>query len=95
MEVRSIIDGVGQELVGRGIPCILGEYGTDTGDQPREEAELSKQAACYISQAAKYNIPCFYWMALSDRKEDRAAPRWTKPALKDAILKAYRESKNQ
>ena len=94
-EVRSIIDGVGQELVGRGIPCILGEYGTDTGDQPREEAELSKQAACYISQAAKYNIPCFYWMALSDGKEDRAAPRWTKPALKDAILKAYRESKNQ
>ena len=92
-EVRAIIDGVGQELVARGIPCILGEYGTDTGDQPREEAELAKQAACYISQAAKYNIPCFYWMALSDGKEDRSAPRWTKPALKDAILKAYKDSK--
>ena len=92
-EVRSIIDGVGQYLVGRGIPCILGEYGTDTGDQPREEAELAKQAACYISQAAKYNIPCFYWMALSDGKADRAAPRWTKPDLKDAILKAYRDNK--
>ena len=92
-EVRAIIDGVGQELVARGIPCILGEYGTDTGDQPREEAELAKQAACYISQAAKYNIPCFYWMALSDGKVDRAAPQWTRPALKDAILKAYKDNK--
>ena len=93
-EVRGIIDVVGQTLVARGIPCILGEYGTDTREGPaRDEAELAKQAACYITQAAKYNIPCFYWMALSDGKEDRSAPRWTKPALKDAILKAYKDSK--
>ena len=93
-EVRGIIDVVGQTLVARGIPCILGEYGTDTREGPaRDEAELAKQAACYISQAAKYNIPCFYWMALSDGKEDRSAPRWTKPVLKDAILKAYKDSK--
>ena len=91
-EVRSIIDGVGQYLVGRGIPCVLGEYGTDT--QKRSETEVSKQAACYVSQAAKYNIPCFYWMALCDGKEDRAAPRWTRPALKDAILKAYKDNKS-
>ncbi len=93
-EVRGIIDVVGQNLVARGIPCILGEYGTDTREGPaRDETELAKQAACYISQAAKYNIPCFYWMALSDGKEDRAAPRWTKPDLKDAILKAYKDNK--
>ena len=92
-EVRSIIDVVGQNLVARGIPCILGEYGTDTREGPaRDESELAKQAACYISQAAKYNIPCFYWMALSDGN-DRTALRWTKPALKDAIIKAYNENK--
>jgi len=90
-EVRSIIDGVGKHLVARGIPCILGEYGADTGK--RAEAELAKQAACYVSQACKYDIACFYWMGLSDGKEDRAAPRWTKPTLKDAILKAWRENK--
>ncbi|MBO6029471.1 MAG: cellulase family glycosylhydrolase [Bacteroidales bacterium] len=94
-EVRNIIDVVGQNLVARGIPCILGEFGTDTREGPsRDEAELAKQAACYISQAAKYNIPCFYWMALSDGKADRAAPRWTKPDLKDAILKAYQDNKS-
>ena len=91
-EVRSIIDGVGQHLVAKGIPCILGEYGADTGK--RAEAELAKQAACYVSQAAKYNIACFYWMGLVDGKEDRAAPRWTKPTLRDAILKAYNDNKN-
>jgi endoglucanase len=91
-EVRSIMDGLGKNLVAKGIPCILGEYGADTGK--RAEAELAKQAACYVSQGAKYNIACFYWMGLSDGKEDRAAPRWTKPALKDAILQAYNDSKN-
>ena len=91
-EVRGIIDRVGKYLVQRGIPCILGEYGADTSE--REEAELAKQAACYVSEAAKYNIACFYWMTLSNG-EDRSVPKWTKPVLKDAILKAYRDSKDQ
>ena len=90
-EVRAIVDGINTHLVSRGIPCILGEFGADTGK--RAEAELAKQAAAYVSQATKYNIACFYWMGLSDGKEDRAAPRWTKPTLRDAILKAYNDNK--
>ena len=94
-EVRTIVDGMNQNLVARGIPCILGEFGADTREGPaRAEAELAKQAACYVSQAAKYNIACFYWMGLVDGPEDRAAPRWTKPTLRDAILKAYNDNKN-
>ena len=57
----------------------------------RQETELAKQAACYMSAAAEYGITCFYWMALSDGK-DRSVPKWTKPVLKDAILKAYRDN---
>ena len=89
-EVRAIIARVGTTLVDKGIPCILGEYGADTSK--RQETELAKQAACYVSAAAEYGITCFYWMALSDGK-DRSVPKWTKPVLKDAILKAYRDSK--
>ena len=88
-EVRGIMDRVGKYLVQRGIPCILGEFGADTAE--REETELAKQAACYVSAASKYNIACFYWMSLSDR-DDRSVPKWTKPVLKDAILKAYRDN---
>ena len=90
-EVRSIVDRVAKNLVARGIPCIIGEFGTDTLN--RDENELAKQAACYVSQATKYNIACFYWMLLCDGKADRAAPRWTRPVIKDAILKAYKDNK--
>ena len=45
-----------------------------------------------MSAAAKYHIACFYWMGLTDG-DDRAVPQWTKPKLKDAVLKAYEDSK--
>lgn len=89
-EVRGIVQTMNTYLVSQGIPCILGEYGADTSK--REETELAKQAACYVSEATKYHIPCFYWMALSDG-QDRAVPKWTKPTLKDAIIKAYNDNK--
>ena len=88
-EVKGIIETLNTSLVGKGIPCVLGEYGADTSK--REETELAKQAKCYVSAATKYNIPCFYWMALSDGK-DRSVPKWTKPLIKDAVLSAYKEN---
>ena len=89
-EVKGIIETLNTYLVGRGIPCVLGEYGADTSK--REETELAKQAKCYVSAAAKYDIPCFYWMGLSDGK-DRSVPKWTKPMIKDAVLSAYKENR--
>ncbi|MBO6045088.1 MAG: hypothetical protein J6P69_04470, partial [Bacteroidales bacterium] len=60
----------------------------------RSEGELAKQATCYLSAAAKYNIPCFYWMGLSNGDDRKGkVPKWTKPALKDAIVKAYKDNK--
>ncbi len=89
-EVTGIIENLNAYFVSKGIPCVLGEFGADTSE--RAETELAKQAACYVSNAVKYNIPCYYWMSLSNA-EDRSVPKWTKPVLKDAILKAYRDSK--
>jgi aryl-phospho-beta-D-glucosidase BglC (GH1 family) len=88
-EVKDIVENINTYLVSKGIPCVLGEYGCTSN---RAETEMAKQAACYISATAKYNIPCFYWMGLSDGN-DRTVPKWTKPVLKDAILKAYLDSK--
>lgn len=89
-EVKGIIETLNTHLVSKGIPCVLGEFGADTGQ--RAETELAKQAACYVSAATKYNIPCFYWMGLTDG-QDRAVPQWTKPKLKDALLKAYEDNR--
>lgn len=89
-EVTGIIDNLNKYFVSKGIPCVIGEYGCTS---TRAETERAKQAACYVSNAAKYDIPCFYWMALSDG-EDRLVPKWTYPSLKNAILNAYNESAN-
>lgn len=89
-EVKGIVEGLNTYLVSQGIPCIIGEYGCTS---ERAEAEMAKQAACYVSAAAKYNIACFYWMVLSEGA-DRSVPKWSKASLKDAILKAYNDNKN-
>lgn len=86
-ELEYIISTVGKNLVDKGIPCILGEYGATS---KREESEMCKQAACYLKNASLYDIPCFYWMVLSDG-DDRAVPKWTKKDLKDTIIKSYQE----
>ncbi len=88
-DLKAIISNVNKYLVSRGIPCVLGEFGCTT---KRAESEVIKQAQCYVSNATQYNIACFYWMSLSDG-DDRKVPQWTKPALKDAILKAYKDNR--
>lgn len=90
-EVQAIIEDMNTYLVSKGIPCVLGEFGADTRDgEPRKEDELAKQAKCYVSAAAKYNIACLYWMGLSDGA-DRSVPTWTMPKVKNAILNAYQD----
>ena len=89
-EVRTQIGNLYTYLVSKGIPCVIGEYGCTSR---RTEVEMAKQAACYISAAAPCDIPCFYWMTLSEGA-DRSVPKWSKPLLKDAILSAYNANKN-
>lgn len=86
-EIENIFKIVGKHLVDKGTPVVLGEYGATAS---RTESEMCKQAACYLKNASKYDIPCFYWMALTDGA-DRSVPKWTKASLKDAIITAYKE----
>ena len=89
-EIGRTFENLNKYLVSKGIPCIMGEYGCTA---IQAETEIAKQAACYISNASKYDIACFYWMSLSDG-EDRSVPKWTRPTLKNAILNAYNGNKN-
>lgn len=88
-EIKRQMDGLNTYLVSRGIPCVIGEYGCTTS---RPESEIAKQLACYVTQAARYNIPCLCWMLLCDG-DDRSVPKWSRPNLKDAIIKAYNDIK--
>ncbi|MGM9791993.1 MAG: cellulase family glycosylhydrolase [Candidatus Cryptobacteroides sp.] len=85
-EIQGIMQDIATKLMGKGVPVIVGEYGSDSA--VASDTELGKQAACYVSTAKQYGICCIYWMGLSDQK-DRAVPTWTKPLVKDAIIAAW------
>ncbi len=85
-EVRTAIQKLNTTFVSEGIPCIIGEYGSF---DKNNVAERAKQAACYVSEAKKYNICCFRWMGLSDGN-DRTDLIWTEPEIRDAILNAIK-----
>ena len=84
-EVKGIINKAVSALHAKGLPCIIGEYGTDSATA--SDSEIAKQATCYVSTAKALDVTCFYWMALSDG-QDRSVPKWTKPLIKNAILAA-------
>ena len=85
-EVVGMIEDLNEYFISKGIPCIIGEYGCTAA---RANEESCKQAACYVSTAAKYGIPCFYWMTLVDG-EDRTNLVWTRPDLKDTIINSIK-----
>ena len=85
-ELRSIVRNINDHLCSKGVPAIIGEYGSDSSTA--NDTELGKQAACYVSTAKSYGIACMYWMGLTDGK-DRSVPKWTKPVVKDAIINAW------
>lgn len=84
-EIKDQMDRLDKYFVNEGIPCIIGEYGCTA---KQAQSEMAAQAESYIRNAGAHSIACFYWMCLSDG-EDRSAPKWTMPAVKDAIKKAY------
>ena len=83
-EIEWIISCLKDRFTLRGIPCIIGEYGAANKNNMTERC---KQASCYVANARAAGITCFHWMGLSDGA-DRSVPKWTEPALRDAILAA-------
>lgn len=88
-EIKSIVEDLNDAFVSQGIPCIMGEFGAA---DKNNDAERAKQAACYVSEAAKYGICGFYWMGLIDGK-DRENLVWSEPLIRDALIEASKEMK--
>ena len=84
-EVVDQINAMAAVARAKGVPAIIGEYGATS---KRDEEEIAKQATCYVETCKANKMACFYWMLLSDGS-DRNVPKWTKPLVKDAIIKAY------
>lgn len=81
-QVKNYMKIVNDNIVAKGIPCILGEFGARPKDNDPERA---KQAKCYVSTAKQYGIVCFIWNTLING-DDRTVPQWTAPLVKNAML---------
>ena len=86
-DIDRLFTNLDANLVQRlGVPVIIGEWGGGSG----EDSDANVRFASSFTQKAKdAGMATFWWMGLSDGI-DRAAPGWTMPRTKDAILKAYR-----
>lgn len=93
-EIKSMFSLLNTNFVSKGIPAIIGEYGThgktsvsktSTATQIQAAAD---QAADMVSQAKALGIATYYWMSIYDGT-DRSVPQWTLPTVVTAMKNAY------
>lgn len=97
-ELKSMFDKLNTRFVSKGIPVIMGEYGTHGADYASVNGTSSDawkqaaadQAADMVRQAKALGIATFYWMNIFD-SADRTKPRWTLPSTVSAMINAYNE----
>lgn len=78
-QIAHIMATLNERFCSKGIPVIIGEFAAmDKNNTP----ERVKHATCVLTEASKYGIVCFQWMALLDRK----TLTWSEPEIKDAII---------
>ncbi len=85
-EVRRVFDTIDRELIAKGIPVVIGEFGSM--DRANAE-ERAKHAAAVVGIAHSKGIPCFYW---DDGKRydilRRMPAGYRYPQIVDAMLRA-------
>ena len=95
-EIKDMFTRLNKHFISKGIPCIIGEYGTNGSKAVSKKSTASEiqaaadQAADIIRQAKTYGVATFYWMAIFEG-EDRNVPEWTLPTVAEAMQKAYNE----
>ena len=97
-EINDIIKALKDNLVSKGAPVIIGEWGTnnvDAGDGKTDydvRRNLMFQFADYFVKQMKANgMGTFYWMGLTDGTY-RTYPAFNQPDLAECLAKAYHGS---
>ena len=95
-EIANMLIRLNDKFISKGIPCIIGEYGTHGSKSVSKDSSASEiqaaadQAADIVKQAKAYGVATFYWMSIFDGT-DRSVPQWTLPTVVEAMKKAYNE----
>ncbi len=87
--VADMMAAVKTHLISKGAPVIIGEWGSDSGDDyTLRHADMLAFAQDFVEQAKSHGIATFYWMGLSDG-DHRSVPEFNQKDLVDAIVKGY------
>ena len=95
-EIKNMFTRLNNKFISKGIPCIIGEYGThgsksvDKNSTDAQKKAAADQAADIVKQAKAYGVATFYWMSIFEGT-DRTVPQWTLPTVVEAMQKAYNE----
>lgn len=95
-EIKNMFTRLNNKFISKGIPCIIGEYGTHGSTQVSKNSSDSQikaaadQAADIVKQAKTNGCAAFYWMSIFEGK-DRTVPQWTLPTVVEAMQNAYNE----
>ena len=94
-DINSMVSAWNTYFISKGIPMILGEWGTsnvDMGDGKTDydvRRDVMFQFVDYMVKKCKeYNVATFYWMGLSDGIF-RIQPIFNQPDLAQTIVNAY------
>lgn len=95
-EISDMFTRLNKHFISKGIPCIIGEYGThgnksvSKNSSAREIEAAANQAADIVKQAKQNGVATFYWMSIFEGT-DRSVPQWTLPTVVESMKKAYNE----
>lgn len=98
-DIKSQVDGtikvLKDNLVSKGGPVIIGEWGTSNVDAGAGKTDYDVRRSLmtqfieyYVKQCKANGIAPFYWMGLTDG-DYRAMPAFSQPDLAKAMAKAY------
>lgn len=57
-EIDTLFKNIDKLYLSKGIPAIIGEFGSVNKSNTKDRAEIAKY---YVSTAKKYGVPCFWW----------------------------------
>ena len=95
-EIANMLTRLNNKFISKGIPCIIGEYGTHGSKSVSKNSSASEiqaaadQAADIVKQAKAYGVATFYWTSIFEGT-DRTVPQWTLPTVVEAMQNAYNE----
>ena len=95
-ETKELMDGLNTNFVSKGIPVIIGEWGTSNVDAKETDYDARRSLMLlfvedFVKQAKALNIATIYWMGLSDGSF-RSIPAFNQADLAKRIAKAYHGS---